>query len=67
MHYRSKWYVDRNAPRLLFGLGINGQNLFVDRARRLVVAKHSSQPMPLDAAQIALVSRAVEAIRREFG
>lgn len=66
MHYRSKWYVDRRLPRLLFGLGINGQNLFVDRARRLVVAKHSSQLLPLDAAQIDLVGRAVAAIRREF-
>ncbi len=66
MHYRSKWYVDRHAPRLLFGLGVNGQNLFVDRARRLVIAKHSSQEMPLDAAQIDLVGRAVAAIRHEL-
>ena len=66
MHYRSKWYIDRAAPRLLFGLGINGQNLFVDRARQLVVAKHSSQLMPLDAGQIALVGRAVAALRRAF-
>ena len=66
MHYRSKWYIDRKSPRLLFGLGINGQNLFVDRARQLVIAKHSSQLMPLEPDQIALVGRAVEAIRREF-
>ncbi|MBL8696769.1 MAG: serine hydrolase [Alphaproteobacteria bacterium] len=67
MHYRSKWYVDRAAPALLFGLGINGQNLFVDRARQLVIAKHSSQLMPLDAAMIALTGRAVTAIRNAFG
>lgn len=66
MHYRSKWYIDRAAPRLLFGLGINGQNLFVDRARQLVIAKHSSQLLPLDTAQIDLVGRAVAAIRREL-
>lgn len=66
MHYRSKWYIDRKSPRLLFGLGINGQNLFVDRARQLVIAKHSSQLMPLEPDQIALVGRAVEAIRQAF-
>ena len=31
MRYRSKWYVlDGEAP-LVFGMGIHGQNLFVDR------------------------------------
>lgn len=67
MHYRSKWYVDRSQPALLFGLGINGQNLFVDRARQLVIAKFSSQLMPLDAELIALTSRAVAALRRALG
>ncbi|MBM3526435.1 MAG: serine hydrolase, partial [Alphaproteobacteria bacterium] len=67
MHYRSKWYVDRRDPALVFGLGVNGQNLFVDRKRRLVIAKHSSQVLPLDAKLIALTGRAVEALRRALG
>ena len=34
MHYRSQWYTLRGAQPLLFGMGIHGQNLFVDRAQR---------------------------------
>jgi CubicO group peptidase (beta-lactamase class C family) len=67
MHYRSKWYVEHGASPLFFGLGIHGQNLFVDRQHQLVIAKLSSQPQPLDASQIALTSRAVDALRKHFG
>ncbi len=63
MHYRSKWYVLRGEPRLLFGVGIHGQNLFVDRKREIVIGKVSSQALPLDAARIALTMRAVSQIR----
>jgi CubicO group peptidase (beta-lactamase class C family) len=62
--YRSKWYVDDRSGPLLFGLGIHGQYLFIDAARRLVVAKLSSQALPLDAERIALTLRAVAALRR---
>ncbi len=64
MAYRAKWYVDRG-PRgpLLFGMGIHGQNVFVDRRNQIVIAKFSSQATPLDAARMALTSRLVEAIR----
>lgn len=67
IHYRSKWYVENGASPLLFGIGIHGQHLFVDRARELVIAKLSSQPVPLDAADIAATMRAVDALRRLFG
>ena len=66
MHYRSKWYVERGASPLVFGLGIRGQNLFVDRARQLVIAKFSSQALPIDAGLIQLTSRAVDALRAHF-
>ena len=46
--YRSKWYIDDRDGRLLFGLGIHGQYLFVDAERQLVVAKVSSEELPLD-------------------
>lgn len=64
MAYRAKWYVDRG-PRgpLLFGLGIHGQNVFIDRRNGLVIAKVSSQGHPLDAGCIALTTRWVEAVR----
>jgi CubicO group peptidase (beta-lactamase class C family) len=69
IRYRSKWYVleasrgEKAAP-LIFGVGIHGQNLFVDRANQLVIAKLSSQAMPLDPARIGLTMRAVSEIRK---
>jgi hypothetical protein len=65
MHYRNKWYVDVDdeAP-LLFGVGIHGQYLFVDRRNRFVVAIMSSQALPLDVAIISLTMSAVAEIRR---
>ncbi len=66
MHYRTKWYVEQGEAPLTFGMGIHGQNLFVDRARELVIAKLSSQALPIDGAAIDLTTRAVDAIRRRF-
>lgn len=64
MRYRSKWYtLDGDAP-LVFGLGIHGQNLFIDRRNEIVIAKLSSQSQPLDAARIALTMRAVSQLRK---
>jgi CubicO group peptidase (beta-lactamase class C family) len=64
MHYRNKWYVDVDRPPLLFGLGIHGQYLFVDRRNRIVVAIMSSQSLPLDAAMISSTMSAVAEVRR---
>jgi CubicO group peptidase (beta-lactamase class C family) len=66
MHYRSQWYVVRERSPLLFAMGIHGQNLFVDRARQIVIAKFSSQAAPIDEARIALTTRAVERLRARF-
>ena len=64
MRYRSFWYVlDGQAP-LAFGMGIHGQNLFVDRVNDLVIAKLSSQAMPMDAARIGLTMRAISEVRK---
>jgi CubicO group peptidase (beta-lactamase class C family) len=62
MRYRSQWYVVDGAAPLLFGLGIHGQNLFVDRAREIVIAKVSSQALPIDAPRVALTMHAVSSI-----
>jgi CubicO group peptidase (beta-lactamase class C family) len=64
MRYRSKWYILEGAAPLIFALGIHGQNLFVDRRNEIVIAKLSSQAMPLDPARIALTLRAVSQIRK---
>jgi CubicO group peptidase (beta-lactamase class C family) len=66
MRYRSKWYVlDGKAP-LVFGMGIHGQNLFVDRVNRLVIAKLSSQAMPMDAARITQTMRGIAELRKHL-
>jgi len=64
MHYRDQWYVERGIAPLLFGLGIHGQNLFIDRQQEIVIAKLSSQASPLDAGVIALTSRFVSEVRK---
>lgn len=66
MHYRSKWYVLNGPSPLLFCVGVNGQNLFVDRAGELVVAKLSSQDLAMDEERIQLTMRGVAALRRHF-
>jgi hypothetical protein len=38
--------------------------LFVDRANEIVIAKLSSQALPLDAARIRLTMRAVSQLRK---
>jgi CubicO group peptidase (beta-lactamase class C family) len=64
MQYRSKWYVDLDEGPLLFGLGIHGQYLFVDRQNRIVISIMSSQALPLDTGMISLTMSAVGEIRR---
>lgn len=64
MSYRGGWYVIEDEPRTLFAMGIHGQNLFVDRANKLVVAKLSSQGPPIDFRAVGLTHQAVPEIRR---
>lgn len=64
MRYRSGWYVVDNDPGYIFAMGIYGQNLFVDRANRIVVAKLSSQATANDFRAIGLTHRAFAEIRR---
>ena len=62
MHYRSKWYVLRGDAPILFGLGIHGQNLFIDRKNQVVIAKVASRPAPLDTELELLGLKAVRAL-----
>jgi CubicO group peptidase (beta-lactamase class C family) len=66
MRYRSKWYVLDGEGAARFGMGIHGQNLFVDRVNRTVIAKFSSQAMPMDAARIALTMRGISELRKRL-
>lgn len=62
MRYRSKWYVQDGSAPLLFGFGVHGQNLFIDRTNQVVIAKVSSQAAPIDEERNDLTLRAVRAI-----
>src|SRR4051812_18523892 len=62
MRYRNQWYFLRERG-IALGLGVYGQNVFVDRANELVIAKVSSQPPPLDKDLIDLTITFVEAMR----
>jgi CubicO group peptidase (beta-lactamase class C family) len=66
MRYRNQWYLLKTDPPLAFGMGIHGQNLFIDRANEIVIAKFSSQAAPLDMARIALTMRAVDELRKQL-
>ena len=61
MHYRNKWYVLRDS-NIAFGLGVYGQNVFVDQANQIVIAKLSSQPPPLDKNLIDLTIKFAKAM-----
>jgi CubicO group peptidase (beta-lactamase class C family) len=63
IHYRSKWYVLRGDAPMMFGIGIFGQNLFVDPKNGVVIAKLSSQTLPMDEARILLTMRGIAAMR----
>ncbi len=67
MHYRSQWYVRRDSRPLVFGLGVFGQNVFIDPAEDWVVAKCSSQPLPLDKTFISLTLAGIEKLRTLMG
>jgi hypothetical protein len=60
--------VERNGKntRTIFGLGVHGQNLFIDIEKELVIAKFSSQPLPLDKEMIQLTTRWLNALRDIF-
>lgn len=62
MRYRSQWYAVEDAPPLLFGFGVHGQTLIVDREHGVVIAKVSSQAMAIDEPRMALTLRAARAV-----
>ena len=64
MRYRSQWYVLEGKAPLVFGWGIHGQHLFIDRKNEIVISRFASQSLPVDPARIALMLRAVSEIRK---
>ena len=66
MHYRNKWYVERGEHPMIFCIGIHGQNLFVIPGQKLVVAKMSSRPRPLDPQVSQLNLKMISALKQHF-
>ena len=64
MRYRSGWYLVDDQPRTMFAMGVNGQNLFIDRANKIVVAKLSSWKKRTDSVPMWLTHRGFEGLQR---
>jgi CubicO group peptidase (beta-lactamase class C family) len=64
IRYRNGWYSVADEPSVLFAMGIHGQNLFVDRKRRLVMAKLSSWKQPIDNLSLWLTHKAFARLQR---
>ncbi len=64
MNYRSGWYIVNGEPQTLFAMGIHGQNLFIDRKRKLVLAKMSSWAEPIERLPIYLTHRLFRGLQR---
>ncbi|MEM7292875.1 MAG: serine hydrolase [Pseudomonadota bacterium] len=60
--YRNKWYRTNASTRAISAIGIHGQWIYVDPDKSLVVAKLSSQPVPVDEPMDVATLRAFEAI-----
>ncbi len=62
--YRNKWYQTGNASGAYCGIGIHGQWLYVDPKTEVVIAKMSSQPVPVDDPLDARIVAFFEALTR---
>lgn len=63
MSYRAGWYAIHDDPGLLFAMGVHGQNLFIDPANQIVIAKFSSQDR-FDYPVVRLTHAAITELRR---
>lgn len=63
VRYRSQWYVLERGRPMAFAIGVFGQSLWADPASGFVMAKVSSQALPVDKERKLLTLRAAEAVR----
>jgi CubicO group peptidase (beta-lactamase class C family) len=64
--YRSQWYMIGNPSGAHCAIGIHGQWIYIDPAAEMVIAKLSSQPLPLDEGIDYLLLAAFDAIARSL-
>jgi hypothetical protein len=60
--YRNQWYMVGNDSGAHCAIGIHGQWIYIDPAAEMVIAKLSSQPLPVDVATDHLLLAAFAAI-----
>ena len=66
-NYRSNWYDAGGASGAFMGAGIHGQWLYIDPKAELVIAKLSSQPLPVDQPMDLMHLDMFDAIARSIG
>jgi CubicO group peptidase (beta-lactamase class C family) len=67
VRYRGGWYLVDDQPKTMFAMGIHGQNLFIDRANRIVVAKLSSWKQRIDYVPLWATHRGFERLQWRLG
>ena len=64
--YRSKWYRPYTSQNILFGLGIHGQWIWIDFDKELSVVCLSSEPKPIIANNIKIMSDVFNQITKQL-
>jgi hypothetical protein len=65
--YRSKWYMVGSETEAFCGIGIHGQWVYIDPASEVVIAKLSSQKLPVDEMLDGLMLSGFDAIVEALG
>ena len=65
--YRNQWYVTKDDQGSFFGVGVNGQNIWINPITRVVIVKFSSTPVSDDAEKFLLTRGGIDAIARGLG
>ena len=64
--YRSKWYRPYSSQKILFGLGIHGQWIWIDYEKALSIVCLSSEPKPIIANNIKQMSDVFNQITKQL-
>ena len=62
--YRNQWYVTGDDHGSFFGVGVNGQHLWVNPTTQVVIAKFSSDPASVNKEAMFLSMSAMDTIAR---
>lgn len=61
--YRAQWWIRHTPGReAIMAIGVHGQWIYVDRARRVAIVKQSSQPVSVDLAMDLFIVNAYDAV-----